>query len=166
MTQTTRNAIGSLFRASYDRWVADYRRFARMRGFETFNDWPYHRRGFIECWWAPGFHRFWQLWNPGIAYFVYRLFIRLGGRRRWVVPTLLSFVLNGLIHTVVFWPFAGRWSYTLVVAFTGFGVLTVASRLLEPVLRQERWARIVNLLINVFFVAGCFDLGFRVDAVL
>jgi hypothetical protein len=154
------------WRQVYERWVADYMYFAKMRGFQSFNDWPYHRRGFIECWAQPGFHRFWQVWNPGIAYFVYRSYICLGGRRHWLVPTILAFTLCGLIHTLIVLPFFGRWSYTLVVAFACFGVLTVLSRLLASLLHQERWPAIGNILVNVCLVAGSFDLGFRVDEIL
>jgi len=147
-------------------WSKDYRKFAQMRGFQTFNDWQYHRRGFLECWAEPGFHRFWQVWNPGIAYFVYRLYIRLGGRKHWLVPTLASFILCGLIHTIIVAPFLGRWSFSVIVAFTCFGVLTVISRLLQPIIRQEKWATIINVLINVGLILGSFDIGFRVDRLL
>ena len=147
-------------------WVADYERFARMRGFRTFNDWPYHRRGFLECWAAPGFHEFWRMWNPGIAYFVYRLYLRLGGRRHWVAPTIAAFGVCGLVHTLVVAPFLGRWSFSVIVAFLCFGVLTVVSRSLKRLLRQRRWPAWVNVLVNVGLVIGSFDLGFRIDRLL
>ena len=148
------------------RWEDDYRRYAVMRRFRTFNDWPYHRRGFLECWVEPGFHRFWQVWNPGIAYFVYRTFIALGGRRHWVLSTLASFFLCGFAHTVLVAPFFGRWSHAVIVAFTCFGLLTVISRVLAPTLRQDRWPKGINLAINVGLVIGSFDVGFRVDRLL
>jgi drug/metabolite transporter superfamily protein YnfA len=144
-------------------WEADYRRFARSRGFPTFNDWPYHRRGFLGAWAEPGFHRFWRVRNPGIAYFVHFLYIRVGGRRHWAVPAIVSFTLCGLIHTLVVAPFMGRWSNTVIVAFLLFGALTVLSRRLAPFLHQERWPTIVNVAINIGLVVLCFDSGFRVD---
>jgi hypothetical protein len=151
----------------YERYVANYRRFARSRGFRSeINDWPYVRRSFIECWAEPGFHRFWQVWNPGIAYFVYRLFLLLGGRRRWMLPAIAAFFLSGLAHTLVIVPFAGHWSYTLLVTFTCFGLLAVFSRLLEPWLRQPSWPAILNVAVNVALVAGSFDVGFKIDALL
>jgi hypothetical protein len=153
-------------RRGYARWAADYARFATARGFRTFNDWPYHRRGFIECWAQPGFHRFWQVWNPGIAYFVYRTYLALGGRRHWLAPSIGAFVLCGLVHTVIVAPFLGRWSYSVIVAFGCFGLLSVISRLLAPVLRQRRWPGLVNVLVNIALVVGSFDLGFRVDHLL
>jgi hypothetical protein len=138
-----------------------------MRGFRTeINDWPYVRRSFLECWAEPGFHRFWQVWNPGIAYFVWRLFLRLGGRKRWVAPTILSFLLCGLAHTLIVAPFLGRWSYSVIIAFGCFGVLTVLSRFAEPILRQHRWPVALNVLLNAVFVAGSFHVGFRIDALL
>jgi hypothetical protein len=139
-------------------------RFARMRGFRSFNDWPYHRRGFLECWAEPGFHRFWQVWNPGIAYFVHRLYLALGGRKRWAVPTILAFGLCGLAHTVVVAPLLRRWSFSLLVTFTLFGLSTVLSRWLAALLRQDRWPTVVNIALNVSLVAASFEAGFRVDA--
>jgi hypothetical protein len=135
-----------------------------MRGFRTFNDWPYHRRGFLECWAEPGFHKFWQVWNPGIAYFVYRLYLRCGGRKRWLLPTILSFGLCGLVHTVVVAPFLGRWSNSVIVTFLLFGVLTVLSRHLSSFLQQNRWPVLLNSAINIGLVLGSFDIGFGVDA--
>jgi hypothetical protein len=150
----------------YSKYVANYRAYARMRGFKTeINDWPYVRRSFIDCWAAPGFHRFWQIWNPGIAYFVYRLFIRLGGRRRWIVPTISSFLFCGLAHTLVVAPFLGRWSFSVITAFFCFGILTVVSRVSERVLRQDRWPGLVNVAVNVGLVCGSFDVGFRIDKI-
>lgn len=139
-------------------------RFARMRGFRSFNDWPYHRRGFLECWAEPGFHRFWQVWNPGIAYFVHRLYLALGGRKRWALPTVLAFGFCGLAHTVVVAPLLQRWSYSLIVTFTLFGLLTVLSRRLAALLQQDRWPTLVNVALNASLVAASFEAGFRVDA--
>jgi len=159
-----RLALVERLRGRYREWTIDYQRFARSRGFETFNDWPYHRRGFLECWAEPGFHRFWQVWNPGIAYFVYRSYLALGGRRRWAAPTVLAFGLCGLAHTVVVAPLVQRWSWSLIVAFGLFGLLTILSRRLAGVLRQDRWPLAANVLLNAGLVAACFDAGFRVDA--
>lgn len=154
-------------RTRYDHYVDSYRSYARMRGFTSeLNDWPYHRRGFVECWAQPGFHRFWQVWNPGISYFVYRLFIRLGGRRQWIGPTISAFAICGLVHTVLVAPFLGRWSFSVITAFCLFGALTVLSRYASPYLKQERWPMILNVAVNVSLVAGGFDIGFRVDSLL
>ena len=148
-----------------ERFEAGYKKFAKMRGFKTFNDLPYHWRGFIQCWAEPGFHRFWQIWNPGIAYFVYRLFIRLGGSKKWIIPTFLSFLFCGIIHTVIVFPFLG-WSFSVIGAFACFGVLTIFSRKISSLLRQEKWPVIVNVAINIGLVVGSFDIGFRIDQLL
>lgn len=158
--------LQAFHRDAYARFLADYERYARMRGFRSLNDWPYHRRGFIECWAEPGFHRFWQVWNPGIAYFVWRLYLRLGGRRRWVFPTLAAFILCGVAHHLVALLLLGRWSYTIITAFTAFGLFTVISRLLARRLRQRRWPLFLNVLVNAGLVVGSMDLGFRVDRLL
>jgi hypothetical protein len=92
----------------------DYRKFAKMRGFKTFNDYAYHRRGFIECW-----------------------------------AQLMR-----------------HWSYSVIVAFSCFGVLTVLSRKLSHILKQERWPWIVNTFVNIGLVIGSFDIGFRIDRLL
>ena len=155
------------WRTRYDDYVDTYGAYARMRGFTSgLNDRAYHRRGFVECWAQPGFHRFWQVWNPGISYFVYRLFIRLGGRRRWIAPTIAAFAICGLAHTVLVAPFFGRWSFSVITAFCLFGVLTVLSRYASPYLQQERWPTLLNVAVNVLLVAGGFDVGFRVDRLL
>ncbi|NIM00376.1 MAG: hypothetical protein GTN89_05590 [Acidobacteria bacterium] len=152
-------------RRAYENWVADYRSYAQKRGFRTFNDWPYHRRGFIEAWAQPGFHHFWQVWNPGIGYFTYRCYLVMGGRRHRFLTTMAAFVACGLVHSLIVFPFLG-WSYSIVVAFTCFGLLANASRGLAPLLRQERWPAAANVLINVLFVLASFDLGFSVNRVL
>jgi len=106
------------------------------------------------------------VWNPGIAYFVFRLYVGLSGRRHRVLATLVSFLVCGLVHTLVVAPLLGRWSNTLLVTFTCFGILSLLSRSLAPILRQERWPSIVNILVNVALVLGSFDLGFRVNDLL
>ena len=138
-----------------------------MRGFKTnVNDWPYVRRSFLECWAEPGFHRFWQVWNPGISYFAYRLYVILGGRKRWVLPTIGAFLGNALVHTIAVVPFAGRWSWMLYVTFGSFAILTILSRYLAPALRQNRWPLPFNVAVNVYFVILSFDLGFKADQFL
>lgn len=53
--------------------------------------------------------------------------------------------------------------YASSAAFTCFGVLIVLSRRLARFLRQDRWPTVVNIAINVAFVLGSFDVGFRID---
>lgn len=160
-------AIRHRMRAHYTSYVDEYTRFVRMRGFESqLNDWPFVRRSFLECWAEPGFHRFWQVWNPGIAYFAYRLYLRLGGRKRWLLPAMGSFVGCGIAHTVAVLPFTGRWGWTAVAYFTCFGLFTALSRRLAPILRQDRWPSALNVAVNAGLLLLSFEVGFRVDRIL
>ena len=144
--------IKSAFKKKYISYVVDYENYVKLRGFKTFNDFRYHRRGFIECWAQPGFHKFWQVWNPGIAYFVYKLYLRLGGNKNWIITTMLAFFINGLIHSIVFYVISGQWSFVIPSLFLLFGVLTIVSKLLENFLKQNRWPWIVNSVINIGLV--------------
>ena len=143
-----------------------YRKFAKMRGFKSFNDFAYHKRGFIECWAQPGFHKFWQVWNPGIAYFVYQIYLMVGGRKNWIFPTIFSFIICGILHTVIVFPFIMRWSYSVIITFACFGVLTVISKKLSAVLKQEKWPWVINTLINIGLVIISFDTGFRINRII
>lgn len=160
------NDLKHYMKARFRLYTWRYIAFARLRKFKSFNDWPYHRRSFLECWLEPGFHRFWQVWNPGISYFVYRLFRFLGGGRRWVFATIGAFIINGVIHTSVFYCISGKWSVTIIVTFSIFGILTVINKKLERILQQNRWPKIVNLIINISIVIISFDVGFRTDCLL
>jgi hypothetical protein len=61
-------------------------------------------------------------------------------------------------------PLFGRLASGPIVTFALFGLLTVASRRLSPVLAQDRWPRLLNLGLNAVLVAASFHVGFRVDA--
>lgn len=152
--------------ARYRLYVLRYISYARLRGYNSFNDWPYHRRGFIECWAEPGFHKFWQIWNPGITYFVFRLYIRLGGNKNWIIATILSFKINGLIHSIVFYAISGLWSFVIPVLFLLFGLLTIASKTLEKVLQQNRWPWVINSAINIGLVIFCYNLCFKLNKIV
>lgn len=150
-----------------DRFEESFRAYARARGFETVNDRAFAWRAFVLAWGEPGFHRFWRVWNPGISYFPWRLYVALGGRRRWVSATVLSFLANGLVHNAVALPFFRLWwSWTIPVAFLCFGLLTVASRAVDPWLKQERWPTLLNAALNVGLVCLSMSVGFRVDGLL
>jgi len=147
--------------------VDGYQHYLQRRGFgHHLHDQSFFLRGFLACWAEPGFHRFWQSWNPGIGYLTFRLYLALGGRKHREGATVATFVLNGLVHTVVACPFFHCWSWTLIVAFLLFGVLTILNRRIEPVLRQERWPAVVNVAANVGLIILSFDVGFRVNALL
>ena len=158
--------IKHLCKARYRLYVQRYIAYARLRGFKSFNNWPYHRRGFIECWAAPGFHNFWQVWNPGISYFVFRLYLNLGGNKNWIFATLLAFEINGLIHSIVFYTLSGQWSFVIPILFLLFGILTIVSKKLQTLLNQERWPWIINTVVNVGIVIYSFDLSFKLNKIL
>jgi len=160
------NIIKHFFISRYRLYVWRYIAYARMRGFKSFNDWPYHRRGFIECWAAPGFHKFWEIWNPGIAYFVFRLYLKFGGNNNWMSATILAFVINGIIHTLVFYVISGKYSYTIVILFFLFALSTIISKELEHILRQKKWPWYINSCINIILVIGSFDISFRINNLL
>jgi hypothetical protein len=153
-------------KARFKLYVHRYIAYARLRGYQSFNDWPYHRRGFIECWAEPGFHKFWQVWNPGIAYFVFRLYLKLGGNKNWKLATLLSFTINGLIHSIIFYIFSRQWSFVIPVLFLLFGALVITNKLLDNVLHQNRWPWVINSLINVGLVIFSFDISFKLNDII
>jgi len=153
-------------KARFRLYVHRYIAYARLRGYKSFNDVSYHRRGFIECWAEPGFHKFWQVWNPGIAYFIFRLYLKLGGNRNWIIATILSFAINGLIHSVIFYIFSGQWSFVIPTLFLIFGVLVITSKLFDRILHQNRWPWIINSTINVGLVVLSFDICFKLNDIL
>jgi hypothetical protein len=159
--------MGKVRRGWMARYRRDYEGFARLRGFEApINSWPYVRRSFFECWLEPGFHRFWQVWNPGIAYFAFKVYVWLGGNRRRSTATMGAFLANGLVHTIVTVPFVGRWPWMMVGTFISFGLLTLVSRGAGPLLRQTAWPPLLNAAANVGLVILSFDVGFAVDRAL
>ncbi len=160
-----KNELKKCLKARYRLFIWRYIAYARMRGFQTFNDAPYHVRGFITCWAEPGFHRFWQVWNPGIAFFVYRIYLFFGGNKHWIVATILAFEINGFIHSFLFYLISGgQWSYTIPVLFFLFALLTILSKVLENVLKQYNWPSIFNIAINVFLVIIGFNLSFKINS--
>lgn len=152
---------------AYQDYVRGYKVYLQLRGYgEHLNDGPFFRRAFLECWCEPGFHRFWRVWNPGIAYFAYGLYIHLGGRRRRVTATLLAFFINGLVHNLVVSLLLLRLSFPLPWTFLAFGLASLAAQGLETPLRFDRWPRMIHLGVNAGLVLLCFDLGFRINGAL
>jgi hypothetical protein len=133
--------------------------YASKRGFSSLHDRPFVMRAFLKCWAAPGFHRYWRVWNPGISYFVYRLYLRLQRSMGRNPATVVAFTVSGFAHNAVACPFIGRWSWTLPVAFLFWGAFTVLFRRLEGFLRQDQWPWPANALVNVGLVCLCMDIG-------
>lgn len=113
------------------------------------------KRALIDSWGEPGFHRFWQVWNPGIGHLLYRFYRWLGGNRRRLAATLAVFVLCGFLHDLVVMLIFRRPFLAFSAAFILFAVLASINRALEPYLRQERWPRILNALSNL----GCLAVS-------
>jgi hypothetical protein len=152
---------------AYQQYVTGYKEYLKLRGFgEHLNDGPFFRRAFLECWLEPGFHRFWHVWNPGIAYFAFGLYIRFGGRRSRIRATLLAFFINGWVHNLVVSLLFWRFSFPLPWTFLAFGLFSLAAHGLEIPLRFERWPRIIHLGVNAGLVVFCFDIGFRINRTL
>jgi len=140
----------------------EFARYLHRRGYRSSTGWPFFRRAFLECWSQPGFHRFWRVWNPGLGFLVFRLYRAMGGERGDPHTKVLAFLASGIAHNLLVLPFLG-WSFTLPVAFTGFGILAAAGPRLSRLLRQHRWPRLVNVPVNAGLVLACFTLGFRAD---
>ena len=152
---------------SYDQYVCNYKQFLKLRGFgDHVNDWYFVKRGYLECWLQPGFHRYWQTWNPGIGYFAYEVYLFCGGKYRQNIATLAAFLVSGLVHnfvvSLIFW----RWDFPLPFTFTLFGILTIAFRWLDGHTNMKQWPRIYHLVLNITLVIISFDFGFRMNNLL
>ncbi len=160
------------YKLLYDDYVEDYKSYLQLRGFgDHHDDWYFVKRGFLECWFAPGFHRFWQTWNPGIGYFTYRLYLWLigkgfGGKHKRNLAILLTFLINGIIHNLVAIAILPQWSLPLPFTFLALGVFTVISSALEEKLHFMRWPMIFHFAVNAFLIIIAFEFGFRMDDLL
>lgn len=152
---------------SYARYVCNYRQYLKLRGFGNHvNDWFFVKRGFLECWLQPGLHRFWQVWNPGIGYFAYKMYISFGGKTRPNVATLAVFLVNGLVHNLVVSLILWRWEFPLPFTFALFGILTVAYKWLDRHIDMNKWPPVIHLALNVGVVILSFGFGFRMSDLL
>lgn len=151
----------------YNRYVWDYKQYLILRGFENHvNDRIFIKRAFLDCWVQPGFHCFWKTWNPGIGYFIYKLYLFFGGNTRRNVGTLSAFLINGLIHNLFISLLLFRWDFPLPFTFGLFGCLTILSRYLDVPLKMSRWPKIVHLGFNVGLIILGFDFGFFMNKLL
>lgn len=159
--------VRSNWSEAYQKYVCEYKSFLKLRGYgEHLNDGHFFRRAFLECWFEPGFHRYWRVWNPGIAYFAYRLYLHFGGRRKRVKATLLAFFINGWVHNLVVSLLFWRFTFPLPWTFLAFGLFSLAAQRLETPLRFNRWPRIIHFGVNAGLIMLCFDLGFRINGAL
>lgn len=142
-----------------------FRQYLHRRRYTSVNDWPFFRRAFLECWTEAGFHRFWRIWNPALGFLVFQLYRRIGGVRGGAATKILAFIASGFAHGLLVLPFLG-WSWTILVTFACFGFLVALGPTLSRFLRQDRWMRPMNVVMNATLVAACFSVGFRVNAMI
>ena len=148
----------------YQDYVAGYREYLKLRGFGTHvNDLDFIKRGFIYCWWEPGFHCFWKTWNPGISYFTYKLYLLLGGKEKQTLGTIAVFVLNGLIHNMVVISFLRRCDFPLPFTFLGFGLFSIIFRWLDKHIDLQRIPGVCHFCMNAGLVILSFKFGFYAD---
>lgn len=153
--------------SSYHQYVCNYKQYLKLRGFEDHvHDWIFVKRGYLGCWLQPGFHRFWQVWNPGIGYFTYKLYLSFGGKDKRNTATIAAFFVNGLIHNLVISLFLWRWDFPLPFTFILLGVLTVLFRWLDRPIKMNKWPRICHLALNIGLVLLAFDFGFFMSGLL
>jgi len=113
------------------------------------------RRLFLDSWTQPGFHRFWQMWNPVYGYFLFRLYRVLGGSRRSFVAGMAVFIFCGaILHDLPIGFLTGEPKIVCTIAFSSWGVLTFCSRKLGTVVDFDSWPRVVHLSINVCLIVG------------
>jgi len=157
-------ALKDRLTCAYHAYVSDYKQYLKLRGFGNhIHDRFFVERGFLECWLQPGFHRFWQTWNPGIGYFAYKVYLACGGKNRKCLATIVAFLVNGLIHNLIVSLIVWRWDFPLPFTFTLFGILTIVSRWLDSHINMRKWPKILHLVLNVGLVILSFDFGFRMN---
>jgi hypothetical protein len=113
------------------------------------------KRALIDSWGEPGFHRFWQVWNPGVGYLLYRCYRWLGGYHHRLVATMAVFTLCGFLHDLMVMLIFRRPFMAFTAAFILFGGLALINRAVEPFLGQDRWPRWLNGIGNV----GCLAVS-------
>jgi hypothetical protein len=127
-----------------------YNQYLLLRGYDpSSNKFLMLKRALIDSWAEPGFHRFWRVWNPGIGHLLYRLYLFLGGNRIRIFSTILVFLICGFIHDLIVMAIFRRPFIAFSTAFMLFGIIASINRLLEPVLNQDSWLKICNVLCNV-----------------
>ena len=152
---------------AYRAYIDDYKQFLRYRGFgEHLNDRYFARRGFLECWMEPGFHRFWQVWNPGIGYLAYKLYILLGGNKRQKTATVITFLINGITHNLIVSILLWRWELPLPFTFLSFGIFTIASRSVCRYLDLTYLPKAFHLALNIGLIIISFNFGFAMNALI
>ncbi|MCP4200688.1 MAG: hypothetical protein GY769_01985 [bacterium] len=104
----------------------------------------------MGSWVQPGFHRFWRVWNPLYGYFLYRLYLVLGGNRHRLVATLTVFASCGFVlHDLLVFLFSGYFSLVCTFGFVFFAILSLLSARFQKLLRQGEWPAAANAAANI-----------------
>lgn len=134
--------------------------YMEHRGFDISSAGSILRRLFVESWFEPGLHRFWRAWNPIYGYALWRLYVALGGRRRPVLATLVAFAACGFFaHDLVTLAITGKPTLAITNSFLFLGALTLASRVFEAKLRQDRLPHLLNFAINLLLIGSGLVAG-------
>lgn len=147
----------------FEKWgsAISFTEFLELRGYSLENGaGPLLRRLFLESWVQPGFHRFWQVWNPAYGYFLFNLYRALGGSRRPFLAGISVFVICGsILHDLPIGLVTGVPRIVCTVAFSFWGVTAFLSRKADPVVDFESWPPVANLVVNVFLIGIGLLLG-------
>ncbi len=118
------------------------------------------RRLFFDSWVQPGFHRFWQVWNPVYGYFLFLLYRALGGSRRPFLAGISVFVFCGaVLHDLPIALVTGEPKIVGTLAFLSWGVLSFLSRKMEGVIDFASWPRGASLIVNVLLIGSGLLMG-------
>jgi hypothetical protein len=140
--------------------ILTYKEFLTSRNIdEPTKPWPYFRQGVVMCWTEPGFHNFWRKWNPLIGYFTYRLYVFLGGKKRLVPATLVTFIICGFAHDLVGLLLFKKLTPKSTIIFILFSIFTLLSKIPGKGSFQEQWPTTVNVVINLVLVWISFRLA-------
>jgi hypothetical protein len=139
-----------------------YAQYCARRGYvPPFRGWSVVKRSLLDSWAQPGFHRFWRIWNPPIGYPLFRFYRVLGGNRNRAFATFTVFTVTGVLHDLAAFVLTRQWALALTLAYVVFAGLSLLSLRLAPLLRQERWPAMVNVLMNGLLVVGTFEGSHR-----
>jgi len=141
--------------------------YMARRGYEPEDAGAIIRRLFLESWLQPGFHRFWQVWNPVYGYVLFRLYLLCGGRRNRVFATFVVFVACGfLLHDLPVMLLTGYRAIVVTCVFATFALFALINQKLEARLAQERWHAAANGAVNIGLLALGFVVGIQGHACL
>ena len=123
--------------------------YLQRRGFDTGSVVAILRRMFLEAWTEPGLHRFWRVWNPAYGYVLWRLYLACGGRKRPLFATSVAFTPSGFFaHDLLTFAMSGTFTLGFTLTFLFYGLMTIASRVFQDTLQQQRWPRPLNAIAN------------------